>query len=185
MVRVITGSAKGQQLDVPKHITRPLTDRIKTSIFDIITPYIINAHVLDLFAGSGAFAIEALSRGAKSATLLDINEKAIEVIKSNLRKTKLLKSATVIKQDAKKFANKSKSKFNIIFLDPPFPMDKKNTLLPPVAKLLSNNGLLILRTPIQEQAPKTVEFINSVLLKEYEKEYGVSRVTFYINDISD
>jgi 16S rRNA (guanine(966)-N(2))-methyltransferase RsmD len=119
-MRIITGTAKGKKLKTPIQGTRPLTDRIKTSIFDLVRDFIPNSNVLDLYAGSGSFGIEALSRGATSAIFVDTAKKAIDCIKENLLNTKLHEKAKVIKAKVNDFLVQTPEKFDLIFLDPPF-----------------------------------------------------------------
>ena len=96
-MRVIGGSAKGTKLaSVPGTGTRPILDRIKTSLFDILRPEILDIAVLDLFAGSGAVGIEALSQGAAQVTFVEINPEAVTVLRANLEKTHLTEQADMI-----------------------------------------------------------------------------------------
>jgi 16S rRNA (guanine(966)-N(2))-methyltransferase RsmD len=95
-MRVIGGKAKGTTLlSVPGESTRPILDRVKTALFDTIRPILEDASLLDLFGGSGSVGIEALSQGASHATFIEINAKAVSVIRKNLEKTRLLESAQV------------------------------------------------------------------------------------------
>jgi 16S rRNA (guanine966-N2)-methyltransferase len=99
--RIISGKARGIRLqDVPGDITRPITDRVKEAVFNIFGSDIIEASFLDLFGGTGSVGIEALSRGAKNCTFIDIHSQAINVIKSNLKITRLEEFAKVHQMDA-------------------------------------------------------------------------------------
>jgi 16S rRNA (guanine(966)-N(2))-methyltransferase RsmD len=133
-MRVIAGKARRLQLKTPEGFdTRPTTDKTKETLFNILNPYLADADFLDIFAGSGAIGIEALSRGAKYAAFVEDNKAALECIKTNLRTTKL-------EQDAEVFANNAldairlleiKGKvFDVIFMDPPYNhMFEKDVLL--------------------------------------------------------
>ena len=89
-MRVISGSAKGRQLKSPKTAgTRPVMDRVKTALFDILAPRIKGTRFLDLFAGTGSIGIEALSRGAKSATFIELSAEVLKIVRENLRITGL------------------------------------------------------------------------------------------------
>lgn len=100
-LRVIGGEAKGLRLKtVPGDTTRPITDLVKEALFNILGDEVLGAHVLDLFAGTGAVGIEALSRGAESALFLDKSREAVRTIQDNLRTTRLDKKARVLHQDA-------------------------------------------------------------------------------------
>src|SRR5450631_3834797 len=117
-MRVIAGSAGGIRLDVPKTGVRPTMDRVKVAIFSSLGEEIIGARVLDLFAGTGALGIEALSRGAASALFVEENSAAIATIERNLTRTKL--EGHVRRQDVFAFFRsiRTRKPFKIIFADP-------------------------------------------------------------------
>ena len=121
-MRVITGKAKGIVLKtLPGASTRPTADRVKEAIFSMLQFDIEERSVLDLFAGSGQMGIEALSRGAASATFVDKSKDAIKFIKENIAKTKLTENATVFQSDYIDFIKRNKGqKFDIIIIDPPY-----------------------------------------------------------------
>ena len=122
-MRVIAGKARSLKLKtIDDMSTRPTTDRIKETLFNMLNPYIPGARFLDLFAGSGAIGIEALSRGAKSATFVENNRKCIDCIKDNLTHTKLMDDAIVLNKTAQMALEELKNKepFDIIFMDPPY-----------------------------------------------------------------
>lgn len=120
-LRVISGVARGMRLkSVPGNTTRPITDRVKENLFNIIGPDIVSSSFLDLFAGTGSVGIEALSRGAAFALFIDHEQKAIATIKSNLEFTKLGDKARIIKTDSRKFLeNRPSQIFNYIYIAPP------------------------------------------------------------------
>lgn len=120
-MRVISGSAKGIHLaSVPGKSTRPITDRVKEALFNILGPNVINKTFLDLFAGTGAVGIEALSRGADYALLLDTNYRAYKVIKQNLQATALEPYANVLKMDAFVYLRaEPDQRFDYIYIAPP------------------------------------------------------------------
>jgi 16S rRNA (guanine(966)-N(2))-methyltransferase RsmD len=119
--RVIAGSAKGRQLKlVPGDSTRPIMDRVKESLFNIIGRDIFDAVFCDLFAGTGAVGIEALSRGASHALLVDLDKRAIDTIHENLKITRLAEKATVRRADAfALLAQLPSLPFDIIYVAPP------------------------------------------------------------------
>lgn len=122
-MRVIAGKAKRMPLKtVPGNHTRPTTDRIKETLFNILQDDIYDSRFLDLFAGSGAIGIEALSRGAKQAVFVEQNRQAVECIKSNLKFTRLDANAQVLAGDVFSALSKlvSQPPFSIIFMDPPY-----------------------------------------------------------------
>lgn len=123
-MRVVAGSARSIVLETPAgNTTRPTTDRIKETLFNILMPYLNCATVLDLFAGSGGLAIEALSRGASFATIVDQSRQAIECIKKNVNKTKFTDKSEVLAMDyaqALAMAKRQGRKYDLVLLDPPY-----------------------------------------------------------------
>ena len=120
-MRVISGTAKGVQLNSLEGLeTRPTLDRVKEALFSSIQFQIPEATILDLFSGSGALGIEALSREAKQVVFCDNSRKAVQIIKENLEKTKLKDRAIVIQNDYMNCLENLNMKFDFIFLDPPY-----------------------------------------------------------------
>jgi 16S rRNA (guanine966-N2)-methyltransferase len=121
-MRVIAGIYGGRHLQTPPGLdTRPTSDRVREALFSILGDRVENARVLDLFAGSGALAIEALSRGAASATLVDNGAPAIRAITANLEA--LQADATVVRAEARRYlggASRSRRSYDLVFLDPPY-----------------------------------------------------------------
>ena len=151
-MRVISGKSRGKKLiSLDGDNTRPTLDRVKEALFSKIQFDIQNSVVLDLFAGSGALGIEALSRGAKEVVFCDNVLDAINIIKQNVTNTKNLDKSIIINQDYKKVLEnmyKQNKKFDIIFLDPPY---KTNLAIESLHKiidkdLLANEGIIIVET---------------------------------------
>jgi len=138
-MRVIAGSAGGVRLTVPKRGVRPTMDRVKAAIFSSLGETVIGARVLDLFAGSGALGIEALSRGAASAMFVEDERQSAEAIEKNLAKTNL--KGRVRQQDVFNFLRQRSNaeKFQIIFADPPY--EKPHRGESHTEKLLNNESL--------------------------------------------
>ncbi len=143
-IYITAGKRKGFSLEIPPK-TRAITSRIRKTIFDILQEDIVNKTILDLYAGTGAFGIEALSRGAKNATFIDDHKVAIDMLKENLEKTGFTKESIVMEQRVDDFlrnAISEKEDYDIIFIDPPYKIfnrkDKLNieTLLNTAKKLL-------------------------------------------------
>lgn len=176
MLRIITGKFKGRVLEV-SDVSRPITDRIKTSIFDTISPIIEDARVLDLYAGSGAFGLEALSRGAKTATFVELDESAQQVIKKNINITHTENQTTVYGYSVISFLKKTEDEFDIVMLDPPFALtsDQKFNDLSLAAQITAKGGIIIFRFPSKEQYTKIPENLELV----FSKKYGVSTVHYY------
>lgn len=177
MPRITAGKAKGVSLKVLEGTTRPITDRVKISIFDTISPVIEGADVLDLFAGSGSIGLEAVSRGANSALLVERNEKAVKLIQENIAKTKFQDQVEVTNQDVKSYLSTSDEAFDIIFLDPPFKFERdvKVKYLKQSLKHLRINGLAVFRFPKGEKFPTEIGNFSLTL----RKEYGKSVVYYY------
>ena len=147
-MRVISGRAKGAGLFSPKGGSiRPTTDYVKESLFNLIGLDVRGANFLDLFCGSGAVGIEALSRGAADVTFIDISQKSMDLTRRNLEKTRLADGATLVKGELpatlKKLAGQQ---FDIIFLDPPYYRDFVDATLVAIATqdLAANGGQIII-----------------------------------------
>lgn len=120
-MRVIAGSAKGRRLaSVPGEGTRPITDRVKESLFNILGGLVEEARVLDLFAGTGAVGIEALSRGAREAVFVELSSRASAVLRENLRRTGLEGQAQIVRGDVFRFLKgQPDAPFDLIYVAPP------------------------------------------------------------------
>lgn len=119
-MRVISGTAKGRSLKaVPGDSTRPILDRVKVPLFDILRPKLPEASILDLFGGTGQIGIEALSQGASSCVFIDTNARAVATIKDNLETTQLTDKAEVRHTDAFVFLKNCSRSFDLIFVAPP------------------------------------------------------------------
>lgn len=119
-MRVIAGSAKGIQLQaVPGCATRPISDRVKEALFDILGTHLPGARVLDLFAGTGGVGIEALSRGADHAVFVEQNPRAVGTIRANLHRTRFQPKARVVQADVFKYLAGHMEPFNLVYVAPP------------------------------------------------------------------
>jgi 16S rRNA (guanine966-N2)-methyltransferase len=176
-MRVIAGSAGGVRLAVPKRGVRPTMDRVKAAIFSSLGEAIIGARVLDLFAGSGALGIEALSRGAASAIFVEDDRQSAKAIEENLAKTKL--KGRVRHQDVFDFLRQQSNaeRFQIIFADPPYEKTSyteklmTNEALP---QLLETDGVFVLEKRPGEPLAETALW--RVVRK---KKYGATEVMFF------
>jgi 16S rRNA (guanine966-N2)-methyltransferase len=142
-VRVIAGTAKGRRLVAPKTGTRPTTDRIKEALFASLGPSVVDANVLDLYAGSGALAIEALSRGAARAVLVDRDRAAEEAIRANLQTTGFDDRARVRRSAVVGFLSTSipEAPFDLVLIDPPY--DTQGEDVNGVLRLLAEGTLVV------------------------------------------
>ena len=119
-MRVVGGTARGRQLlVVPGKGTRPILDRVKTALFDILRPRIEGMRLLDLFAGSGSVGIEALSQGAAHCTFIDLGREAIATIKKNLDATGFADRATVVQTNGLDFLKTARGPYDLIYIAPP------------------------------------------------------------------
>ena len=123
-MRIISGKFKSRKIDFPKNkLTRPMTDRTKETLFNIVGSFVFGKHVLDLYAGSGSLGLESLSRGAISATFVDQAPWAQKVIEKNLASLGISNQGTILMRDissAVKRLEKAGQGFSLIFVDPPF-----------------------------------------------------------------
>ncbi|MFI3307599.1 MAG: 16S rRNA (guanine(966)-N(2))-methyltransferase RsmD [Mycoplasmatota bacterium] len=143
-MRVITGKYKGLKLDGYDIVgTRPTQDRVKESLFAMIQNKVKNSKCLDLFAGSGSLGIEAISMGASSATFVDINFKAISVLKNNTKRIE--EELLFFNSDYKNFLKTTNEQFDIIFLDPPYHLLLINDCIDLIKKnnLLKRDGIIV------------------------------------------
>lgn len=185
-LRVIGGSARGKRLKlVPGDSTRPIMDRVKEALFNIIGMDILDANILDLFSGTGSVAIEALSRGASRAVMLDLDRNAIQTIQSNLEATGFTDQATVRRTDAFSFLSSPPMQaFDFIYVAPPQYKDmwlKAMTLLDAQPDWLAQDGIIIVQIDPREK--------QDIALKHYEtydeRKYGHTLLIFYRFAISD
>ena len=178
-MRVISGTARGTKLNsIDEKSTRPTLDRVKEPLFSIIQGYIQDANVLDLFAGSGALGIEALSRGSKHCVFCDKSYKSVQMLKQNLQKTKLEEKSEIFNEDYKKCLVKQEETFDIIFIDPPYKFDIGVDAIQKILdlKLLSKGGIIILETDEEERDIKELEKID-LEIKDVRK-YGRVKLIF-------
>lgn len=120
MLRIVAGKYKGRVLVSPSMVTRPTTSMVRQALFNIWSDCIGGADFLDLFSGSGAVGLEAMSRGAKEVFLVESNKKALQVIVKNIASLGIEKSVKLVKDDVLKFLHFNQKKFNLIFVDPPY-----------------------------------------------------------------
>ena len=145
-MRVIAGKARGTQLKTPEGmLTRPTADRVKEALFSIIQFDLPGAEVLDLFGGTGQLGIEAISRGAKRAVFVDMQEKACRLIRENLKKAHMEEQASVIQGDYLAYLERCQEQFDLIFLDPPYAEVFLETALKRITEIdiLRSGGIIV------------------------------------------
>ncbi len=178
---MISGEARGHKLKTIKgNTTRPTTDRVKESLFNIISGFVADANVLDLFAGTGNLGIEALSRGAKRAVFVDKSRECAGVITENLVHTKLLERSTVITGDVTHAISRLEAegmRFDLIFLDPPYNKNFVEKTLNNLANsdIILRNGLIVAEHDYIDTIPEQVEDIR--LLRS--ERYGDTIISFF------
>lgn len=178
-MRVIGGSAKGIHLaSVPGESTRPITDRVKESLFDILGSFVQGARVLDLFAGTGSVAIEALSRGAREAVLIDKDRRAIATIRRNLAAAHLEDRAQVIQGDAFAYLSHPPAEpFDLIYIAPPQYKGMWVRALQAIDHpgYLTPEGLVIVQIFPKEDEPVPLQYLE----RTEERKYGSTLLAFY------
>ena len=179
-MRVISGVLKGRRLKAPSGMTtRPTADRIKESVFNILTGSIQDRRVLDLFAGSGALGIEALSRGAASAVFVDQAKTAISAVRSNIRNLGLEARTRVIHWDIRKNLNcliPERAAFDLIFMDPPY---ETNAVAHTLALLVSCGALASgARVIIEHSTREPIAQPMAMLVLRDQRRFGKTLVSF-------
>jgi 16S rRNA (guanine966-N2)-methyltransferase len=189
-MRVVTGEAKGRRLKGPTSGgTRPIIERVKQALFNILSLRVEDARFLDLFAGTGSVGIEALSRGAAYATFIEMNYKMLQVVRENLRITGLADRAETLHTDAFKFLQSFPSKektiesaYDIIYVAPPqyHEMAARALGLLDSSPLLAPDGLVIVQIHPKER-PRVASVPLTHLELSDERRYGSTLVMFYEN----
>jgi 16S rRNA (guanine966-N2)-methyltransferase len=175
-VRIIAGERKGHTIHAPKGLaTRPTSDRVRENVFNIVAPWIEEARVLDLYAGSGAMGLEALSRGAKSALFIEAELDAVRAIENNLDRLRLT-GATVLRRDViSGLAQEATAgrKYDLVLADPPYEMTAYDALARYLPRVLADDGLLVL-----ESAVRTEPELRGLAVRTTRR-YGSARVTVF------
>lgn len=179
-LRIISGELKGKKLFSAKGLKiRPTSGRLRESIFNILSGQIIDSVVLDLFAGTGALGIEALSRGAAYATFIDIDKEAISIISKNIKACKLTKRVSIARYDILKKNieyTHTLPAVSLVFMDPPY---NKNLITPALinlskSRILENNASIVVEHDLRETLPENV----SDFKISDQRRYGKIFVTF-------
>ena len=183
-MRVVAGSARGRQLTGPKGPgTRPVMDRVKTALFDILAPHIRDTRFLDLFAGTGAIGIEALSRGAASATFVELGPEPLKLIRENLAATRLAARAEILRADVFAFLARAPAaarRYDIVYVAPPQyqGMAARAVTQLDAAPLTDPGGLVIAQIHPRERS--SLDALTPRRLQIYdERRYGSTLLVFY------
>ena len=171
-MRIIAGSHKGHTIHAPRGSdTRPTSDRVRENVFNILGP-VDDAIVLDLYAGSGAMGLEALSRGAAQAVFVERDPDAVRAIERNLDKLRL--RATVLRKDAIAVVAADTRKYDLVFVDPPYEMyaDIEPQLARYLPSLLADEAAVVVETDARTQPALPLE-------ERTSRKYGSARITVY------
>ena len=194
-MRVVTGEAKGRKLKAPKTTgTRPIIDRVKTALFDILSTRVEDARFLDLFAGTGSVGIEALSRGAASATFIEMSHSVLKLVRENLKITGLADRAETIHADAFKFlqsyapdsnpptGDTKQRQYDIIYVAPPqyHEMAARALGILDTSSLVAESGLVIIQIHPKERAGVAAVPLTRLELND-ERKYGSTLLMFYVS----
>ena len=173
MIRIIGGENRSRLLETPDtNLTKPTMDKVRAAVFNALGDSVRNARVLDLFAGSGSYGFEALSRGAKHVTFVDVSYEAIKVIKKNAANLKR-ENIEIFNNDVLVFLNQNLQEFDIIFADPPYKLDIYETTVKTLIerKIINDGGIIVLESErelkIDETEFKSVRFYKYGLAKVY------------------
>jgi len=168
-MRIIAGTHRGHRIAAPKgRDTRPTSDRVRENAFNLVGP-VDDAAVLDLFAGSGAMGLEALSRGAATCVFVENDRDACRTINANLDKLEL--NATVLCQDVFRAVAQERRTFDLIVCDPPYPLDATTV---PFERLLTGDGVLVYESSGRAGPPEIAG-----LAQRTSRKYGSARLTLY------
>jgi len=177
-MRVIAGTARSVPLLSRDGLdTRPTADRIKEAVFNIIQFEVEGRQVLDLFGGSGQMAIEALSRGASGAVIVDQSRESVSIIRQNLTKTKLSDRAELVCADYMDYLHRCKKRFDLIFLDPPYREKFLENALNRISEIdiLKSGGIIVCERPAEKALPDAYTAFRRV--RDYR--YGKTGITLY------
>jgi 16S rRNA (guanine966-N2)-methyltransferase len=184
-MRVVAGEAKGRKLKAPETLgTRPIIDRVKTALFDILSTEVEDVRFLDLFGGTGSVGIEALSRGAAHATFIEMNYKVLKLLRENLQTTGLADRAETLHADAFKYLQQkeasSQISYDIIYVAPPQYQEMAARALELLdnSPLVADNGLVIVQIHPKERAGVAAIQCKRLALSD-ERRYGSTLLMFY------
>ena len=171
-MRVVAGVFGGRTLVAPRgRSTRPTSDRVREALFSILGPAVDGARVLDLFAGSGALGLEALSRGAERVVFVESDWDACRTINANLDKLEL--NAIVLCQDVLRAVGSERSAYDLVLCDPPYDYERRDCLAPHLARVLAPDGLLVYETAARDQPDVPG------LETRTSRKYGAARLTLF------
>ena len=176
-MRIISGTRRGHKLlDFEGDDVRPTTDRVKESVFNLIQMYIPDAVCLDMFSGSGALSFEAISKGAKRAVCIDKDKRSVDIIRKNAISLGFLDKCDILCMSCFDYIDRTKEKFDIVFLDPPYNKGFIEPVLTALAKrdVLSDDGIIVLESDDTDFRGEVDDF---AIYRQ--RKYGRTYITVY------
>ncbi|MEN6486971.1 MAG: 16S rRNA (guanine(966)-N(2))-methyltransferase RsmD [Syntrophobacteraceae bacterium] len=178
-MRIVAGEFRGRRLHVPRgEQIRPTTDRVREAIFSIVSPHIAEARVLDLFAGTGAMGLEALSRGAASAVFVDQRREAVRLVGSNIDLCGARDRARIVQGPVERAIRRladGGEKFDLVFMDPPYGMGYVERTLPHLGEIAAEGVLVVAEHHVKDILPDRV----GEWMRVRERRYGDTLVSFF------
>lgn len=178
-MRIIAGQYRSRQLCTPQgKSTRPTLDKVREAVFTMLMAYLMEANFLDLYAGSGANGLEALSRGAKRAVFVDQSIKAKQAIISNIKNLELTEKTQLLTCSVKKAINELlHEKFDLVYIDPPYKVQENENIvrLLITKNLINDQALIVIEADKNDIYPLKIGYMK--LIKK--KVYGISQILFY------
>ena len=172
MIRITGGKNRSRLLDTPNtNLTKPTMDKVREAVFSALGERVYDARVLDLFAGSGSYGLEALSRGAKEVTFVDSSIEAIKVIKQNCEKLHE-ENVEILNSDVLGYLNQNSQEFDIIFADPPYKLDIYEEMVKTLIErhILASNGIIVL------ESERELNIVESSFSKVRFYKYGLAKI---------
>jgi len=172
-VHIISGTHKGRKLEIPKSAVRPTMDKVREAIFAMIRSEVLNAKILDLFAGSGSLGLEALSEGAESCDFVESSYKVVKILQKNISKLIFSEFAHIHNCSVFSYLKNCTKTYDIIFFDPPYKREFAGKIIKAIYmnNILSDDGIIIAETGKGEDISK----FENLIIKE--KIYGDTKVT--------
>ena len=180
-MRIIAGECRNRRIQaLPGAVTRPTPDRVREALFNILAPDVPESHFLDLYAGSGANGIEALSRGASSATFIEESAAAVRIVRTNLQNLRLTHRATVLHQSLPRAIGGLEAPaggYNLVFADPPYGAGDYAELLEAIdaSRILARDGRIIVEHSTRVSMPEAI----GGLTRGETRKYGDTVLTFF------
>jgi 16S rRNA (guanine(966)-N(2))-methyltransferase RsmD len=174
-MRIIAGRFKGRQLAAPEGLrVRPTSDRLRGTLFNVLAPHVADARVLDAFAGSGALGLEALSRGARHATFVEHDRRALTALEANVRACRAGEACAIIRDDFLR-VERADDAFDLVLIDPPYAIENLDVVVGRAALHAGNRGRLVLEHSRRRESPEAA----STFVRYRVLTAGDSALSFY------